>query len=195
MWKGFDEAEVERYLCANIRILERAGADFVAIPCNSAHYFLPVMRKAVSIPVLSIVEETAREIRRRGLSKVLLLATEFTVGRGIYEQPLADREVTLVKPSQAQQRLVEKVIINTESGQRAKSDRATVIGIINDLRKTAGIQGVVAGCTEIPLLIRQKDIPIRLFDTIDILAASAYALICGRKDFDNSNRSSERKYQ
>jgi aspartate racemase len=183
MWKGFSKAEVERTLRANIRILERTGVDFVAIPCNSVHYFLPVMRKAVRILVLSIIEETAKQIRRKGLTKVLLLATEFTVSHGVYEKPLAERGITLVKPNPAQQRLVQKTIINTESGQRAKSDRAGVLGIINDVREKSGIQGVVAGCTEIPLLIQRKDIPIPLFDTIDILAAAAYVLICGREEF------------
>jgi aspartate racemase len=184
MWKGFDKAEVEDFLRVNIKTLERTGVDFIVIPCNSVHYFLPVMRKAVNIPVLSIVEETAKEIKKTGLSKVLLLATEFTIYQGIYEQPLAEREITLIKPSRTQQRLLEKIIIRTESGQRSNSDRGTVVDIINDLRKTAGIQGVVAGCTEIPLLIQQIDIPVQLFDTIDVLAASSYALIRGKQTFD-----------
>lgn len=185
MWKGFNRAEVKRFLRTNIRILERSGVDFVAVPCNSVHYFMAVMRKAANIPVLSIVEETANEIERMGLSKVLLLATEFTTYRGIYDQPLAEREITLVKPSRTQQRLLEKIIIRTESGQRSRSDRAIVVGIIKSLRKSADIEGVVAGCTEIPLLIQQKDIPIHFFDTIDILAASSYGLISGKRTFDS----------
>ncbi len=186
MWKGFDEDEVERFLSVNMKILQRAGADFVAIPCNSAHAFLSVMRKAVNIPVLSIVEETAKEIKRRKLSKVLLLATQFTVSREIYDQPLTERGVELVKPVHAQQVLVDKIIVNTESGQRLRSDRATITRIIKDIRSKSDIDGVVAGCTEIPLLVQQKDVPIPVFDTIDILAASAYALICGKIDFDSS---------
>jgi len=59
----------------------RAGVDFIAIPCNSVHYFLPLMRKTVHIPILSIVEETAKTIKKKGLANVLLLATEFTVTR------------------------------------------------------------------------------------------------------------------
>lgn len=179
MWKGFDKSEVEKFLRANIRILENAGADFVAIPCNSVHHFMPTMRKAVHIPVLSIVEETAREIRKRKLVKVLLLATEFTIKSRVYDKPLAQRGITLVKPTSAQQRLVERIIISTESGQRAKSDRAAIIRIVNILRMKTGIEGVIEGCTEIPLLVKQNDLPLPLFDTIDILAESAYAGICG----------------
>jgi len=183
MWKGFDKAEVERTLRVNVRILEKAGVDFIAIPCNSVHRFLPVIRKAVRIPVLSLIEETAKEVGRKDLTKVLLLATEFTISGRIYDKPLAERGITLVKPSPIQQRLVQKVIIKVESGRRARSDGAVVVDIINDLRTENGVQGVIAGCTEIPLLIRQKHISIPLFDTIDILAAAAYALICGRGEF------------
>ena len=181
MWEGFSKSKVEKFLRVNIRILEEAGADFVAVPCNSVHHFLPTMRKAVRIPVLSIVEETAREIAKRSLTKVLLLATKFTVESRVYDRPIAERGITLVKPTPAQQRLVQKIIINTESGQRAKSDRAAIVRIVNNLIERTGIDGVIAGCTEIPLLVQQKDIPIPLLDTIDILAESAYSAICGRR--------------
>jgi len=183
MWKGFVEPEVEKVLRLNVRMLEQAGVDFIAIPCNSVHYFLRVMRRAVDIPLLSIVEETADTIRAEGLTKVLLLATEFTVNRQIYDKPLADRDITLAKPNAAQKRLVEKIIIRVESGQRSESDRRIVTRIVNDLRKEVGIEGVIAGCTEIPLLVRPSDIPIPLFDTIDVLASSAYALITGKRSF------------
>jgi aspartate racemase len=183
MWKGFAESEVKRFLKLNVRLLENAGADFIAIPCNSVHYFLPVMRRAVHIPILSMVEETADAISTEGLSKVLLLATEFTVNRGIYDKPLANRGITLVKPAPTEKRLVEEIIIRVESGRRSKSDRAKVTSVVNKLRKDFGVEGVIAGCTEIPLLIQAEDLPIPLFDTIDILASSAYALIMGRQSF------------
>jgi aspartate racemase len=183
MWKGFDKAEVEEFLQVNIRALERAGVDFVVIPCNSVHYFLPVMRRAVRMPVLSIVEETAREISGKGVKKVLLLATEFTVRSRIYDKPLAERGIALVEPSSTEQRLIQKIIVNAESGQRAESDRTAIVSIVNEFTKKSGIGGVIAGCTEIPLLVRQSDLPITLFDTINILASSAYALITGQEDF------------
>lgn len=183
MWKGFDRCEVERVLRFNVKLLEKAGVDFIAVPCNSAHYFLPVMRKAVGIPILSIVEETAKEIRAEGLTKILLLATEFTLNRHVYDKPLADRGITLVRPNAAQKRRVEKMIVRVESGRRSASDRAALMGIVSVLRKKVGVEGVIAGCTEIPLLIQPRDIPVPLFDTIDILASSAYALIRGKRSF------------
>jgi aspartate racemase len=186
MWRGFNKSKVERVLRFNVKLLERAGADFVAIPCNSVHYFLPIIRSAVKIPVLSIVEETAQEVRAKGVRKVLLLGTMFTVNRQIYDNPLTDRGITLVKPDAAQKRLVERIIINVESGRRTQSDRIAMINLINNIRKRTDIEGVIAGCTEIPLLIRQSDIPIPLFNTIDILATSAYELIRGKRTFSTN---------
>lgn len=184
MWKGFDKTEVERVLRANVRILEKAGVDFIAIPCNSVHHFLPLMRETVHIPILSIVEETARAIKKRGLTNVLLFATEFTMTTQIFDQHLEEQGIQLVKPSTSEQRQIQSIIIRIESGRRYKSDREALVRIIRAKMKRNGIQGIVAGCTEIPLLIHQGEIPVSLFDTIDVLAASAYALIRGKINFD-----------
>jgi aspartate racemase len=191
MWRGFNKSKVEQVLRSNVKLLEKAGADFIAIPCNSVHYFLPVMRSAVKIPVLSIVEETAQEIRAKGVKNVLLLGTMFTVDRQIYDNSLTDRGITLVKPDVAQKRLVERIIIKVESGRRTQFDRASIIRIINNMKKKSGVEGVIAGCTEIPLLVRQSDLDVPLFDTIDILATSTYELIRGKRDFKSSLKEPE----
>jgi len=184
MWHKFNKSEVERGLADSVKIVEKAGVDFIAVPCNSAHYFLPVMRTAVSIPILSIVEETVGVIKKRGLEKVLLLATEFTSNRQIYDKSLDDQGIKLIKPRSTQQLLIDKIIIRVESGLRARSDRAKIIKMVNGLQKEMGIQGVIAGCTEIPLLVQSNDISLTLFDTIDILAESCYLLIRGKRDLE-----------
>lgn len=142
------------------------------------------MRKTVHIPILSIVEETARAIKKRGLTNVLLFATEFTMTTQIFDQHLEKQGIQLVKPNTSEQRQIQSIIIRIESGRRYKSDREALVRIIRAKMKRNGIQGIVAGCTEIPLLIHQGEIPVSLFDTIDALAASAYALIRGKINFD-----------
>ena len=141
--------------------------------------------------MLSIVEETAEEIRSKGVKNVLLLGTMFTVNRQIYDSTLTDRGINLVKPDVAQKRLVEQIIIRVESGRRTQFDRTSIIRIINSMRRKAGVEGVIAGCTEIPLLVRQSDLGIPLFDTIDILATSTYELIRGKRDFKFSLKEPE----
>jgi aspartate racemase len=185
MWNGFSPARVERFLRYNVRILERAGVDFIAIPCNSVHYFLPEMRKAVHVPVLSIVEETAGQVKRQNLQRVLLLSTTFTANRAVYDEVFSEFGIELVKPKRTLQRLVEEIIIRVESGKRLSSDKKRIKGMMRDLKRENGIQGVVAGCTEIPLLVSQKDVPIPLFDTIAVLASASYDLIVGRRGLEN----------
>jgi len=186
MWKGFNETEVKRALVDSVKLLEKAGVDFIAIPCNSAHHFLPVMRKAVHVPILSIVDETAEKIKKRRIKKVLLLATEFTANHQIYDKSLANREITLIKPRPMQQHIINEITIRIESGRCNRADKNKIINIIDELREKTGIQGVIGGCTEIPLLIKSKDISLPLLDTIDILATSCYELICGKRDLEKS---------
>jgi len=186
MWNGFNEAEVKRDLADSVKLLERAGVDFIVIPCNSAHHFLPVMRKAVHIPILSIVDETAEKIKKRKIEKVLLLATKFTANHKIYDRSLADREITLIKPRSMQQHIINEITIRVESGRRNKADKTKIINIVDEVKERTGIQGVIGGCTEIPLLIKSKDISLPLLDTIDILAESCYELICGKRDLEKS---------
>lgn len=188
MWNGFSTARVERFLRNNVRILEEAGVDFIAIPCNSVHYFLPKMRKAVHVPVLSIVEETARQVSRQGLHRVLLLATTFTANRAVYDEVFSEFGIGLVKPSRHLQHLVEEIIVRVESGKRLSSDKERIIGITRDSKKDKGTQGVVAGCTEIPLLVSQKNMPIPFFDTIDVLASASYDVIMGKRDLEDIGR-------
>jgi len=180
MWKGFEENEVKRSLARNVRLLEQSGVDFIAIPCNSAHHFLPAMRKAVHIPILSIVEETAEEIRRRKINKVLLLATKFTMNRQIYDKSLADHAIILVKPRSIDQHVINNITIRVESGHRNEADKTKIIKIVDEMKRKTRIQAVIGGCTEIPLLIKSRDISLPLIDTIDILAKSCYEMICGR---------------
>jgi aspartate racemase len=186
MWTEFNEINVKRALAGSVKLLERAGVDFIAIPCNSVHHFLPVMRKAVHIPILSIVDETAEETRERKIEKVLLLATKFTANHQIYDKSLTDREITLIKPRSMQQHIINEITIRVESGRRNQADKNKIIHIVNEVKEKTGIQGVIGGCTEIPLLIKSKDISLPLLDTIDILAESCYELICGKRNLDKS---------
>ena len=169
----------------NIKILQKVGADFVAVPCNSVHYFMPTMRGAVQIPVLSIVEETAKAVRERKLSKILLLATTFTANQGVYDNSFSTQGIELIKPNRREQHIIEHIIVRVEGGKRLRRDKQAILKIIGRHRKLNGVEGVVAGCTEIPLLLNQAELEVPLFDTIDVLASESYELITGRRNFAN----------
>ncbi len=166
-------------MCQGCQTLETAGVDFIVIPCNSAHNYIRQMRDSVKIDVLSIIEETAQEIVRQGLSKVLLLATEYTIKNNLYF-PLKNVGVDAVIPNQDQQNLVMDAIKNIFAGKRLPQDRKNLAEIIRAHKFTTGIQGAILGCTELPLALEgDREDEFVLFDTLKILAESTFKRSAG----------------
>ncbi len=159
--KGSPE-EIKKFLQRGARKLEQAGADFIAIPCNTAMAFLADLQEAVSIPLVNIVEETAAFVRRKGLAKVGIVATEMTLRSGIY--PLA-LEKELLEPSLEQKGRITKIILNLLSGRKKDEDKAELKEIIKDLQSREA-EAVILGCTELPLLFTSEN----TIDTIKVLA-------------------------
>lgn len=159
--------------------LEVAGVDFIVIPCNSAHNYIYEMRESVKINVLSIIEETVKEIVGQGLSKVLLLAIEYTIENNLYF-PLKDVGVDVVIPNQDQQNLLMETIKNVFAGKRLPEDRKNLVEIIRTQKYENGIQGAILGCTELPLALDGDRVDeVVLFDTLDILAVSTFKRSAG----------------
>ena len=134
--------------------LRDAGADFIAIPCNTAFSYMESGEG-----ILSIVAETRKEIARWD-GKVGVLGTEATIRSRLYEG---------IIPDSGDQRKVTRIIMNILSGKKLRSDKDALLGIMGRLQEK-GATGVVLGCTELPLLVSQKDAPIMMFDTLDVLA-------------------------
>ncbi|UCE04328.1 MAG: amino acid racemase [bacterium] len=163
-----------RAICRGCQTLEMAGVDFIVVPCNSAHHYINQMRDSVKIDVLSIIEETAKNILSKGLSKVLLLATEYTIKNNLYS-PLKNMGVEAVIPNQGQQNLVMEAIKNVFAGKRLPEDRENLAKIIFTHKCEDGIEGAILGCTELPLALEDETVDeVLLFDTLKILASSTF---------------------
>lgn len=158
---------IRRMLVEGVVNLEKTGADFIAIPCNTVTFFIEDMRKAVSIPIINIVEETAQEIKRLKLFKVGLLATETAIGTGIFERAL--KSVDIIKPTPTEQAKITEVIFNILEGKKQMQDKITLRKLIENF-KAKGAEKIILGCTELPLLVGgSKDV----IDTLNILAKAA----------------------
>ncbi len=155
---------IRNILIQGVKKLE-SQADFIAIPCNTVNYFLEDMRKAVSIPILSIPEETGKYIKKIGLKKVGLLATELTINKNVYANVINNIEI--INPTLNQQKILTKIIMNILSGNKTNEDKKLTQKIINDF-KSQGAEKVILGCTDLPLLINSID----TIDTIGVLARS-----------------------
>lgn len=159
--------------------IERGGADFLVLCTNTMHKFVEPLGRAIQIPILHIVDATAREIKKMGFEKIGLLGTRFTMEENFYAGRLQEKHgITALTPGKEDRNLVHRVIMDELSrGIVAPSSRAAYWRIINDL-VDQGAQGIVLGCTEIPLLVKQDQGGIPLFDTTAIHARAAvdYAL-------------------
>jgi aspartate racemase len=168
------------------RNLERAGADFIVIPCVSAHYFIGELRERTALPVISIIDEVAGEIERRlpGARRVGLIATTGTIRAGLFQDRLGEKGIeVLVPPSEDQETLVMSAIYG-ESGIKAgfisSENRGKILKASRALIE-AGAQGIIGGCTEVPLVVQQSDIEVPFFDSLNIIALAAIRRAKGKK--------------
>jgi aspartate racemase len=157
------------------RNLERAGADFVVIPCVSAHHFIDSLREAISIPILSIVDAVIAELERTSpaLHVVGLLATTGTITGGHFQKGLEEAGYVVKVPlSSDQAELVMEAIYGArgiKAGFLSAENKSKLMEASRGLREM-GAQGVIGGCTEVPLVLSQEDIGIPFFASLLILA-------------------------
>ena len=153
--------------------LHRGGADFGLIATNTMHAVFDEVEKRSPMPLISIVDATAEEVRKERLQVVGLLGSTFTMGGDFYKKKLLSYSIDTIVPGKKDQEYVNRVIFEElVNGQILQSSRKGFIRIIEDL-KDRGVQGVILGCTEIPLLVREEDVDMKLFDTTVIHAEKA----------------------
>jgi len=158
--------------------LERAGADFIVIPCVSAHYFIRELREGVTIPVISIIDEVAGEIESRlpDIKQMGLIATTGTIRAGLFQNRLMEIGVEVLVPTTEDQEDLVMSAIYGESGIKAGfisgENKGKILKASNALIKK-GAQGIIGGCTEVPLVFQESDIEAPFLDSLNILALSA----------------------
>jgi aspartate racemase len=153
--------------------LVAAGAEVILIATNTMHLVFDEVQARVEVPMLSLLDATAEAIQARGLSTVGLLGTKFTMEKSFYQDALARREISTVVPDADDRAYVNRVIYDElVAGQIRDESRAGYLAIIRKLADQ-GAQGIVLGCTEIPLLVDEASAGVPLFDTTHIHAEAA----------------------
>lgn len=156
--------------------LEGAGADFIVIATNTMHKLVPQIEKEIKIPILHIADATAAAIKRDGIKKVALLGTKFTMTQDFIQGKLKNAGLEVFLPEEKDIELVNDVIFNELClGKVLDSSRREYQRIISFL-KERGAEGVILGCTEIGMLISQKDSLLPVYDTTIIHAKEAARL-------------------
>lgn len=148
--------------------LEKGGVDFLVMPCNSLHVFIEDIRKAVKIPVLSILEESAKFLKQKAVSEVGIIATLTTLKGKLYEKYLADVGIKQVTPDDFQQAKIGKAINNLVLNRHSNVDRQEIQSIVDSFSKK-GVKSVILACTDLQLLIPSHD-EVAIYDTMKIFA-------------------------
>jgi aspartate racemase len=154
--------------------LERGGADFVVICTNTMHKMVEEMRQHIKIPILHIADATAERIKAAGYKRIGLLGTKFTMEEGFYKGRLIEKyNLEVLIPDEGEKQYVHDVIYKELClGIIQPNSKNRFLSIIESLSKK-GAEAVILGCTEIPLLVKQEDVSVPLFDTTRIHAESA----------------------
>ena len=167
-WGALDELMKSR-----ARALESSGAELILICANTMHLCVTAIEESINIPVLHIAKVTADEIKKKQLDKVALLGTRFTMERDFFKDILKDHGIDVIVPEKNDRKLVNDIIYKElVRGVLKPASKEIYLGIIEDLRKR-GAQGVILGCTEIPLLINPEDVELPIFNTTKIHAERA----------------------
>ena len=183
-----DFAEIEEYqalsqwdksadvLAQAAENLEKAGADFILICTNTMHKVAPQIQARISIPIVHIAEATADVLKEKGISRVALLGTKYTMTQDFYKDKLTAAGIDVLIPDAEGVETVNHIIYNELClGIISPESRQKYLSIIDQLH-ARGAQGVILGCTEIGLLIGQKDTPLPVFDTTQIHGEKAALL-------------------
>jgi aspartate racemase len=156
--------------------LEKAGANYILICANTMHLTIDAVRESVSIPVIHIAEATAKQIVYKKLSTVALLGTKYTMENSFFIDVLKSHGIETIIPNENDRQIIHDVIYDELSkGVLNPASKQSYLKIIQKLIDT-GAEGIILGCTEIPLLILQDDVNVPTFDTTTIHATEVFKL-------------------
>jgi len=162
---GGNRAKYVEYLMSGIKSLENGGATFIVMAANSPHAVYNDLENLSKVPILSIVKATAEKARKENMRKLLLLGIKFTMQNTFYQNYCKELGIEVITPSNEQQNMIDKIIFDElVIGFYKHESKEKLLQII----KRYKVDGVILGCTELPLILTQNDTRIKLFDTLRI---------------------------
>ena len=179
-----DWEELSRIMVETGQRLEKGGADFIIICTNTMHKMAKEVGAGISIPLIHIADTTAEEIKRQGLNTVALLGTRFTMEQDFYKGRLAEKHgLKVLTPDDTDMDTIHRIIYKELClGTILKDSKTEYLRIIEKLIDQ-GAEGIILGCTEIPLLVKQKDVSVPILDTTQLHAEAAVEFAIGNISF------------
>ena len=156
------------------RRLERAGAEAVVICANTMHRMADDVAASIGVPLIHVAEATAAALKAAGVRRPLLLATRFTMEQPFYRDRLRRHGVEALIPSEPDRARLHAIIFDELVQGRFKlASKDAMVEIVESAVRGEGVDGVILGCTEFGLLVKQEDLPIPMFDTAELHAKAA----------------------
>lgn len=170
------EYELPEKVKETVENMQKAGADFIIAACNSIHVVYDEVADDISIPWLSIMDVVAEEIKKANITKIGLLGTIFTMGKGFFQKALVKHGIETITPDVDDQNRINRIIYDElVRGVVKQKSRQFTLECIDKL-VNRGAEGIILGCTELPFLVRQEDTNVKLFDTTKIHSKKALEL-------------------
>jgi aspartate racemase len=156
------------YLLGMALNLERWGADFLVIPCNTAHFYVDKIEEVINIPIVNMVEETVKKIKRDAVRNVTLFASTALIRTGLYQNLLKKEKVNLTLPNEGDQQKLMEAIFNVKSGKLA-SAKLLLAEILTSVTKNES-DSIILGCSELPIILEENKCSLPFYDPTQILA-------------------------
>lgn len=167
---GNDEGIYVDYLMTGVNSLQNSGADFIIMAANSPHAVYDKIVKRAKVPILSIVEVTANRAKFKNLRKLLLLGIIYTMQSSFYKDCFAKSNMKVITPLASEQDIINQIIFDElVIGKFTKESKEMLLKIIANY----DVDGVILGCTELPLILQQNDTDVILLDTVEIHVEAA----------------------
>ena len=155
------------------KALEDAGADFLILCANTSHKFCPAIEQRVSIPILHIVDAVVEAIRARGMRTVGLLGTKYTMQEDFYLPRLEAAGIRVLLPEAAEMEEVNRIIYEELCVGTVKESSRDTLSALAEAMRRGGAEGVILGCTELGMILKDEDAAIPLLDTVKIHSEAA----------------------
>jgi len=171
-----DRPALVEYLLGSLNRLAGAGVDFIAMTANTPHIVFDELAARMPVPLLSIVEVCAQEAERRGLRRLLLLGTRFTMEASFFPDVLARHGIAVISPNETERTWVHaRYVGELLQGDFRDDTRRQFVGLVERLRDQQGVDGVILGGTELPLLLTTPDVA--GLPTLDTTALHVAAIV------------------
>lgn len=161
--------EMVDYLMGAIMNLYKAGADFIAMSANTPHIVFDRLKEKSPVKLISIVEATSKEAIKKGYKKIGLLGTVFTMENDFFKTPFINNDIEIFIPDEEERNIINDKIYNEiELGIIKEETQELFLKIIKRLQTEKGIEAIILGCTELPLILNNENSPVPCLDTMKI---------------------------